>query len=76
MNKKCLNGEGKSITESLTAVRMQKLKNARDEHVFFNVWTVDGKIMFKNSDNGKPSVYYGSAGRKLKIYGKENYTID
>ena len=59
MNKKCLNGEGKSITESLTAVRMQKLKNARDEHVFCNVWTVDGKIMFKNSDNGKPNVYYG-----------------
>ena len=27
--------------------------------VFFNVWTVDGKIMFKNSENGKPNVYYG-----------------
>ena len=31
--------------------------------------------MFKNSDNGKPNVYNGYAGRKLKIYGKENYTI-
>ena len=59
MNKKCLKGKGKSITESLTAFRMQKLKNARDEHGFFNVWTVDGKIMFKNSENGKPNVYYG-----------------
>ena len=58
MNKKCLKGKGKSITESLTAFRMQKLKNARDEHGFFNVWTVDGKIMFKNSENGKPNVYY------------------
>ena len=59
MNKKCLKGKGKSITESLTVFRMQKLKNARDEHGFFNVWTVDGKIMFKNSENGKPNVYYG-----------------
>ena len=59
LNKKCLKGKGKSITESLTAFRMQKLKNARDEHGFFNVWTVDGKIMFKNSENGKPNVYYG-----------------
>ena len=34
MNKKCLKGKGKSITESLTAFRMQKLKNTRDEHGF------------------------------------------
>ena len=59
MNKNCLKGKGKSLTESLTAFRMQKLKNARDKHGFFNVWTVDGKIMFKKSDNGKPNVNYG-----------------
>ena len=59
MNKKCLKGKTKSITESLTAFRMQKLKNVRDEHGFFNVWTVDGKIMFKNIENGKANVYYG-----------------
>ena len=59
MNKKYLKGKGKPITESLTAFRMQKLKNARDEHAFFfNIWTVDDKIMFKNSENGKPNVYY------------------
>ena len=58
-NKKCLKGKGKSITESLTAFRMQKQKNARDEYGFFNVWTVDGKIRFKNSDIGKLNVYYG-----------------
>ena len=58
MNKKCLKGKGKSLTESLTAFRMQKLKSARDEHGFFNACTVDGKIMFKNSENGKPNVYY------------------
>ena len=37
MSKNCLKGKGKSITESLTAFRMHKLKNARDEHRFFNV---------------------------------------
>ena len=59
MNEKCLKRKSKSITESLTAFRVQKLKNARYQHGFFNVWTVDGKIMFKNNDNGKPNVYYG-----------------
>ena len=59
MNEKCLKRKSKSITESLTGFRVQELKNARDQHGFFNVWTVDGKIMFKNNDNGKPNVYYG-----------------
>ena len=59
MNEKYLKRKSKSITESLTAFRVQKLKNARDQYGFFNVWTVDGKIMFKNNDNGKPNVYYG-----------------
>ena len=59
MNKKCLRGKVKSVTESLTTFRIQKLKNARGEHGFFNVWTVDGKIMFKNNDNGKLNVYVG-----------------
>ena len=35
MNKKCLKDKGKSITESLTAFRIKKRKNARDEHGFF-----------------------------------------
>ena len=46
MNKKCLKGKGKSITESLTAFCMQKLKNTRYRHGFFNILTVDCKIMF------------------------------
>ena len=43
MNKKCLKGKGRSITESLTAFRMQKLKNARDGHVFLTF----GQLMVK-----------------------------
>ena len=59
MNKNCLKGKGKSTTESLTAFTMQKLKYARDEHGFFNVWTIDSNTMIKNNDDGKPNVYYG-----------------
>ena len=58
MNKKYLKAKGKSVTESLTAFRKQKPKNARDEHGFFNVWIAGGKIMLKNSENGKSNVYY------------------
>ena len=58
VNKKGSKGKSKSIIENLTAFRMPKLKNARDEHIFFNVWTVYGKIMFKNSENGKLNVYF------------------
>ena len=32
---------------------MQKLKTSRDKLDVFNVFTVDGKIMFKDNDNGK-----------------------
>ena len=35
MNKKCLKDKVKSITESLTAFRMQKPKNTKDKHGFF-----------------------------------------
>ena len=35
MSKEYLNGKGKSVTESLTAFRMQKLKNAIDEDGFY-----------------------------------------
>ena len=48
-----------SITERLTAFRIHKLKNARDKHGFFSIWTVDGKIMVKNNGNGKLNVYHG-----------------
>ena len=48
-NRKCLKSKGQSITESLIAFRMQKLKDKSGEHGSFNGWTDDGKIMFKNS---------------------------
>ena len=56
-NKKLLKGTGISVTESLTLKRMAQLKKAREQHGFANVWTLDGKIMFKGND-GNPKVYY------------------
>ena len=56
-NKKLLKGTGISVTESLTVKRMEHLKKAREQHGFGNVWTLDGKIMFKGND-GNPKVYY------------------
>ena len=55
--KKLLKGTGISVTESLTLKRMEHLKKAREQHGFANVWTLDGKIMFKGND-GNPKVYY------------------
>ena len=46
-NKKRLKDFRVSITESLTAFRMGQLNKARDEHSFQNLWTHDGKILFK-----------------------------
>ena len=57
-NKKKLKGKNISITESLTKKRMEKLKEARDQHGFGNVWTYDGRILIKTGDSSKPSVYY------------------
>ena len=49
--KKKLKDTGVSITESLTQKRMQMLTKARNEFLFKNVWTQDGKmfIMFNTS---------------------------
>ena len=55
--KKLLKMTGISVTESLTLKRMEHHKKAREQHGFANVWTLDGKIMFKGND-GNPKVYY------------------
>ena len=56
-NKNLLKRTGISVTESLTLKRMEHRKKAREQHGFANVWTLDGKIMFKGND-GNPKVYY------------------
>ena len=56
-NKKLLKGSGISVIESLKLKRMEHLQKAREQHGFVNVWTLNGKIMFKGND-GNPKVYY------------------
>ena len=55
--KKHLKVKGISITKSLTSFRMKKLEG-REKSGFKHVWTIDGRIMFKD-ENDKPSVYCG-----------------
>ena len=58
-NKKRLKGTGVSIIESLTSERMQQLKIARDQFGFKDVWSIDGRIMYKDSTSTKPKLFYG-----------------
>ena len=55
-NKLKVKGKQISISESVTKLRLMKLKEARDQYTFANVWTQDGKIMFK--DGSKAKVYF------------------
>ena len=48
--KKLLQGSGISVTDNLTLKRMEHLKKAREQHGFENVWTLDGKMIFKGND--------------------------
>ena len=57
-NKDKLKGQKISITESLTKIRMDKLRQAKETYGFTNVWTNDGKILFKSDSNAKPQLYY------------------
>ena len=56
-NKKKLKDTGSSITENLTQKRMQMLTKARNEFLFKNLWTQDGKMLVKSDDN-TIKIYY------------------
>ena len=58
-NKKKIKDSGISITESLTASWMQEVSKACNEHGFKNVWTIDGKILFKENGRNKAKLFYG-----------------
>ena len=57
-SKKKLKGKQISIMESLTPRRMEKLTKAREEYGFKNVWTADGKILFKDNEDNKIKLYF------------------
>ena len=57
--KKKLKGKNISITESLTRYRMSVLNEAREKYGFKNAWTYDGRILYKdNNDGQKIKIYY------------------
>ena len=49
-NKKKFKGTGVSITELLN--------KSREEHGFTNVWTTDGRILFKRPNENKSNLFY------------------
>ena len=57
-NKKKLKGTGISVTESLTARRMNMLEKAREEYTFNNVWLQDDKIIFFDKNTNKVKTYF------------------
>ena len=54
--KRKLKGTRKSITESLTTKSIGQLNDAKEKHSFDNVWTYDGKILYKI--NNKVKAYH------------------
>ena len=56
--KKRLKGKNRSITESLTKIRMSALKEARNNFGFSSIWTADGKILYKEEGDTDTKVYF------------------
>ena len=42
----------------LMAKRMGQFNKAREEHGFTNVWTTDGRILFKHPNENKSNLFY------------------
>ena len=47
-----------SVTESLFKIRMSALKEASNKVGHSSIWTLDGKIMYKEECNTKAKVYF------------------
>ena len=56
LGKTNLKGTEKTITESLTTKRIGQLNDAREKYGFINIWSYDGKILYKI--NNEVKVYY------------------
>ena len=53
-----LKGSNVTVMKSLTPKRMDILKKARLEHGFANVWTSDGRILYRSPTEYKVKLYY------------------
>ena len=54
--KRKLKGTRENITENLTTKRIGQLNDERENYCFNNVWSCDGKILYKT--NNEVKVYY------------------
>ena len=52
-SKKNLKAKNISITESLTEYRLSVINEAREKFGFKNVWTYDGRILYKDNNMDK-----------------------
>ena len=59
INKGKFKGTNIPVTESLTSLRMAKLKDARDEYRFNKVRTSDGRVMVMEEGSANPKEIYG-----------------
>ena len=57
LNTNELKNTGISITESLTAKRMEMLHKAKERFGFRNVWTLDGRIYYLAEGSTKPQIF-------------------
>ena len=56
-SKRKLKGTCVSITESLTAKRIEQLNRAREEQGFTNMWTTDSRILFNRPNENKSNLF-------------------
>ena len=57
-NKKLLKETKVSIADSLTAHHVAKLKEAKKKFGFDNVWSNDGRIIYKDNGDDKTKIYF------------------
>ena len=57
LNKLTFKSNGISITESLTAKRMEMLNKAKERFGFRNVWTLAGRIYYLVEGSTKPQIF-------------------
>ena len=76
-NKKRLERKNISISKSLTKIRMNALKEARNKFGYSSVWTSDGKIMYKEESNTKAKIYFDwHSGKQKLFYRKTGFAFD
>ena len=56
--------------------RLEKLSKARNEHEFKNVWTIDGKILFKENGSNKVKLLYVKWNKRhVELWGIRDFYV-